>query len=42
MLRIVAVQSTVRGVGSILLTNSSTCPCCSVRLRTKPKKRKND
>ena len=30
------------GCGIYLLTSSRTCPCCSVRLRTKPKKRKND
>jgi hypothetical protein len=29
------------GCGIYLLTNLRTCPCCSVRLRTKPKKREN-
>ena len=29
------------GCGIYLLTSSHTCPCCSVRLRTKPKKRKS-
>ena len=39
MLPIVAVQSDCSGCGIYLLTSSRTCPCCSVRYVTKPKKK---